>query len=116
MAMDGTMRRRCIGGLALLAALGMLIAGETVLKSRLGAAEFLFYWLLCFGFTATAIVVAFLDVQALQRRTRQEQKDLLDSTLRKIESEARSKKQPAPRSGSATRSVQPTRRPGSGSR
>ena len=91
MALDATARRRWFGAVVLLAALGMLICGETVLKGKLGDLTFIGYWLVCFGFTGLAIVVAFLDARALQRRTRQEQRDLFEATLKQIETEARTR-------------------------
>ena len=97
MALDATARRRWFGALVLLAALGMLISGETVLKGRLGNLAFIFYWLICFGFTGLAILIAFLDVRALQRRTRQEQHDLFESTLKQIEREAKARPRPPDR-------------------
>ena len=91
MALDATARRRWLGALVLLAALGMLIGGETVLKGKLDGLAFIFYWLVCFGFTGLAIVIAFLDARALQRRTHQEQRDLFATTLKQIETEAKAK-------------------------
>jgi hypothetical protein len=92
MGLDATARRRWFGAIVLTAALLMLIAGETVLQGRLKELGFLLYWALCFGFTCLAIIVAFLDVRALGRRTRQEQRDLLESTLKKIQRDARDKR------------------------
>src|ERR1043166_5697766 len=66
--------------------------GETALKGRLGEIAFLAYWLVCLALTGLAIFIAFLDVRALQRRTRQEHRDLLDSTLKEIETDARRRK------------------------
>ena len=92
MGLDARARRRWFGGAALAAALGMLIAGETVLRGRLSAESFLLYWLVCFLLTGAAIFAAFLDVRALQREIRQEQRELLDVTLETIEKEARGKR------------------------
>ena len=91
MALDATARRRWFGAVVLLAALAMLICGETVLKGKLGDLTFIGYWLVCFALTGLAIVVAFLDARALQRRTRQEQRDLFEATLKQIETEARAR-------------------------
>jgi hypothetical protein len=91
MALDATTRRRWFGALVLLAALGMLIGGETVLKGKLENLAFIFYWLVCFGFTGLAILIAILDARALQRRTRLEQHDLFEITLKQIETEAKAK-------------------------
>jgi membrane protein implicated in regulation of membrane protease activity len=91
MALDATIRRRWFGAVVLLAALGMLICGETVLKGKLGDLTFIAYWLVCFALTGLAIVVAFLDARALQRQTRQEQRDLFETTLKEIQAEARTR-------------------------
>jgi len=77
--------------MVLLAALGMLVAGETLLKGHLRGIGFLVYWGGCFALTGVAFLIAFLDVLTLRRRLREEQRELLDKTLRKIEAEAREK-------------------------
>jgi hypothetical protein len=84
MERSSTSIRRTIGGLALFAALALLVAGETALKGRLQNLAFIFYWLTCMALTAIAIGAAFLDVRALQRRTRREQEDLLEATFKEI--------------------------------
>ena len=89
MEMHATGRRRWLGGLALLLAMLMLVSGETVLKGRLKDVLFVLYWIVCFLLTGLAIIVAFLDVRALQRATREEQRDLVQSTLKEIEAKAR---------------------------
>ena len=91
MALDTTARRRWFGALALLAALGMLICGQTVLSGKLGSLPLMLYWLVCFALTGLAILIAFLDARALQRRTRQEQRDLFEASLREIETEAKAR-------------------------
>ena len=92
MGLEAASRRRWFGAATLFAALAMLIAGETFLKGRLSDLAFLCYWLICFALTTLAIFIAFLDVRAVQRRVRQEQRDLLDSTLKKIERDAQGKR------------------------
>jgi membrane protein implicated in regulation of membrane protease activity len=89
MAIDATTRRRWFGAVVLLAALAMLICGETVLKGKLADLTFIAYWLVCLALTGLAVVVAFLDARALQRRTLQEQRDLFKTTLKEIQSRAR---------------------------
>jgi len=91
MAFDATTRRRWFGALALLAALGMLIAGETLLKGRLGNLAFICYWLVCLAFTGLAILIAFLDVRSLRHQSRREQRELFETTLKEIETEANAK-------------------------
>ncbi len=92
MPLDSTARRRWLGVLVLVGALGMLIAGQTVLKARLGGTGFLAYWIVCLVLTLTAMVVACIDAAALQRRTRQEHRDLLQKALNDIEAEARARR------------------------
>lgn len=84
-------RRRWLGAGCLVAALAMLVAGETVLHGRLDGYAFLLFWLACFAFTGSAIVVAFLDVSALRSRTRNEQRELVENTLKEIEQSKRRK-------------------------
>jgi uncharacterized membrane protein YcjF (UPF0283 family) len=84
-------RRRRLGVLFLLAALAMLVAGETLLKDRFSKAGFLVYWLACLGFTLMAMVVAWLDALAIRQRSRIEQREFLEETLREI---ARKKRVP----------------------
>jgi len=92
MAFDATTRRRWGGILVLIGALGMLIAGETVLQGRLQNVAFVLYWLLCLILTTAAIIIAFLDARALRRQTREEARDLLQSTLKEIETDAKARR------------------------
>ena len=91
MALDATARRRWFGALVLLAALGMLIGGQTFLKGKLENLGFIIYWLVCFGLTGLAILIALLDARAVARRTHQEQHDLFENTLKQIEAEAKAR-------------------------
>ena len=91
MHMGATARRRWIGAVALIIALGMLIAGQTVFKERLQNLAFLLYWCGCFACTCAAIVLAYVDARAVQQRTRKEARDLLQTALHDIEIEARTK-------------------------
>ena len=70
----------------------MLIAGQTFLGDRLKGATYLLYWLVCFALTFCAIITAFLDIRALQRHVHEEQRGLLEGTIKKIETEAKSRK------------------------
>jgi hypothetical protein len=89
--MDATVRRRWVGGVALVTALAMLVGGDMVLKEKPGGLVPLIYWLGCLGLTVLAMIVAFADVRALAQRTRREQRELFEATLRKIETEAQNK-------------------------
>jgi len=93
MGLDATARRRLFGGFLLGAALTMLICGQTVLENHLRQVSFLIYWAICFVLTGLAAIVALRDLRALQHRTRQQQKELFDSTLKEIEKEARDRNQ-----------------------
>jgi hypothetical protein len=94
MASDATARRRGFGALLVAVALAMLIAGQTVLSGRLNPLEFMVYWLVCLLLTGAAIVAAFLDLRALQRRNLHEQRRLFQATLEQIANEARTKAPP----------------------
>ena len=91
MALDAIARRRWLGVLALLAALVMLVGGQTVLAGRLEGVIFLAYWLVCFGFTLLAIVIALWDARTLRRQSRQDARALLHSTLNEIITDAKAK-------------------------
>jgi hypothetical protein len=80
--------------LALLAALAMLIIGETVLEGKLGIMAFLAYWLVCSLLTGAAILIAFADARAVAQRTQREHRELIESTLKDIETEAARRKRP----------------------
>ncbi len=82
-------RRRWFGVFFLIIAAGMLIWGQTILKPHLEGAGFVIYWLACMGFTALAMLTALLDVRAVRRRTRDQQREL----LRKIFDERESNKE-----------------------
>jgi hypothetical protein len=70
-------RRRWFGVFFLIIAAGMLIWGQTFLKPYLEGLEFVIYWLACMGFTALAMGTALLDIWAVRRRTRDQQRDLI---------------------------------------
>jgi hypothetical protein len=99
MGLDATARRRWFGAIVVVLALAMLVLGETTLKGTLGGVAFLFYWLVCFVLIILAIGVAFRDVRAIQDEVRTEQRTLLESTLKDIENEARSKQKRAKKNG-----------------
>src|SRR5213596_2472607 len=70
-------RRRWFSVFFLIIAAGMLIWGQTLLKPYLEGVGFVIYWLACMGFTALAMLTALLDIWAVRRRTRDQQRDLL---------------------------------------
>ena len=77
-------RRRWLGGIFLGVAIVMLVAGQvcdTLLRERLGRSGFLIFWMICFLFTFLAILVAFVDLMVVRRRTAEEQRALLEDTL-----------------------------------
>lgn len=86
MAEKRELRRRALSAVFLLAALGMLLAGETLLKARLGAepVTFLIYWMGCFALVGLAFLMAVLELAVMRRRARAEQRELLESTLRQM--------------------------------
>ena len=72
-------------GLVFLAiALVMLVLGETLLRQSLNGVSFVVYWMVCLVCTALAILFAFLDVAVVQRQAREQQRELLEKTIREI--------------------------------
>jgi len=92
MGMDATARRRWFGGLVLAGAVGMLVAGETMLKGMLLGLGFWVYWLICFFLTGLAMLIALRDAKAMLQRTGREQRDLLESTLKDIQKDAQARR------------------------
>jgi hypothetical protein len=74
-------RRRWFGVFFLILAVGMLIWGQTVLEPHLQGVVYLVYWFGCFLMTLIAVVIALLDVRALRRHSREEQRELIERTL-----------------------------------
>ena len=84
-------RRRWFGMFFLLIAAGMLIWGQTILKPLLEGIAFVLYWVACLAFTGLALVTALLDIWAVRRRTREQQRDLLQRILDEGESNKETK-------------------------
>ena len=79
--------RRWLGLFFLAVAFGMLIWGQTVLRTRLQGVTFLIYWACCFLFTLAAIITALLDVRATRKRAQNEHNELVRRTLEELERE-----------------------------
>ena len=98
MAEKSDIVRRGLGAIFLLAALVMLVVGESVLNERLRShpLEFVGFWLACFAFVGLAFLMAMLDMAAVRRRVRREELELVASTMRQItrEKEAKSNQRP----------------------
>lgn|SRR5690349_907013 len=99
MGLGATARRRWFGAIVLAVALLMLVLGQTVLEGRIRGLGFVAYWVICFILVCLAIVVAFRDAKAVQHEVRSEQRELLESTLKDIENEARDRRKQAKRNG-----------------
>ena len=84
-------RRRWFGVFFLLIAAGMLIWGQTLLKPYLQGIGFVLYWLACMAFTGLALLTALLDIWAVRRRTREQQRDLLQRIFDEGESHKENK-------------------------
>jgi hypothetical protein len=93
MSHNADRRRRGTGLLFLGFAAGMLIAGETILSARLRQSPWLtiIYWLACFGAVILAMIVALLDFWIVRRRSRAEQRGLLQETLDNIAHEKKTR-------------------------
>jgi hypothetical protein len=88
---DAKTRRRWFGAFCLLTAIIMLIAGETVLSGRLSGFGLIGYWLGCLVLTALAAGAAVIDAARVGTENRDEQRALIESTLREIEREKQSR-------------------------
>ena len=69
----------------------MLIWGQTILKPYLEGIGFVLYWLACMAFVALALLTALLDISAVRRRTREQQRDLLQRIFDEGESSEENK-------------------------
>jgi hypothetical protein len=69
---------------SLIASAMMLLSGETLLRGHLGRIGFVVFWMVCFGFTMLAMLMALLDLSLVQRRAREQQRKLLEGTLGEI--------------------------------
>ena len=92
MIADNKTRRRWFGAVCLFAAIVMLIAGETVLSGQLSGVALIGYWLACLVLTALAAGTAVIDASRVGAENRDEQRALIESTLREIEREKQSRK------------------------
>ncbi len=79
--------RRLLGALFLLLAVAMLLAGETLLKQRLGPLATLLYWTAAIVATLAAIFCALLDLGRSMRDSHREQREMIEQTLHEIEAE-----------------------------
>ena len=69
-------RRRWFGTLFLIIAIGMLIWGQSVFRSRLEGMGFILYWLACIFFTGLAFLTAIRDFRAVRQHSREEHRNL----------------------------------------
>jgi hypothetical protein len=77
MAYSPDLSLRRLGLLFLAAAMLMLLFGQTLLEPHLGRGLlFIIYWLICFGFTILAMLVAVLDIWVVRTRARHDQETL----------------------------------------
>lgn len=64
----------------------MLVVGDIKPTLDSSHAGFVFYWVTCFVLAALAMGAAILDLGAVRREAREEQRALLEKTLGEIES------------------------------
>jgi hypothetical protein len=74
--------RRWATGVFLGLACLMLLLGLTVFSRHLQKISFLIYWLVCFLFTGLAAILALVDMVIIRQKSRDEQSDLIESTLK----------------------------------
>ena len=86
--------RRKIGTTCIVIAVAMLIAGETILDGKLRGIPLLCYWLACFIFTAIAAAAAIMEAARVGIEGRNEQRGLIEETIRQIERDKTSDDKP----------------------
>jgi len=86
--------RRKLGVVFIIVPMGMILLGQTILKSRLDGVPFLIYWLVCFAFTFAAIFVALLDLRSIRRQIREETREVFERSLEQIQREGEAKQSP----------------------
>jgi len=74
--------RRWLAGICLALACLMVLLGLTVFEGRLKSFQFIGYWGACFCLTALAAFSALMELVLLGRQLRQEQRTLIEETLR----------------------------------
>lgn len=79
--------RRLFGAVCLVVAVVMLLAGETKPAEGDNLVRFVGYWIICFVLAGLAMAAAILDLSAVRREARAEQRKLLEHTLLDIEAE-----------------------------
>ena len=92
MAKLGNPRRRRLGTICLMIAVGMLVAGQTVFEPLLFGRRFLVYWLVCFLFTFLAMLAAFSEWLAVWMQAREEQRNLLKQAMTSVERDAETRR------------------------
>jgi purine-cytosine permease-like protein len=75
---------RWLATICLGVSVGMVVVGESLLKERLRAEAFIYYWLVCIIFTFLTMVIALADYWVVRRRLHREQKALFQEALRAI--------------------------------
>ena len=75
---------RWLATACLAVSVGMVIVGESLLKERLRAEAFIYYWLICIVFTFLTMVIALVDYWMVRRRLHREQRELFQEALRMI--------------------------------
>ena len=79
--------RRSLGGVCLVGAVAMLAAGDTKPTTGTNNLSFPIYWLTCFLLATVAMLMAVLDLFAVRREARREQRSLFQETLGQIQAE-----------------------------
>ena len=95
MKFNAKFRRRLFGSVCLIAAVVMLVVGETRLAPDASPLAFAGYWLACLVLAMMAMGAAIWDLGAVRREAREGQRSLLENALHEIEAE-KQRRQTAP--------------------
>jgi hypothetical protein len=75
---------RWLAATTLFSSVGMVVAGEFLLKERLHAETFIYYWLVCIGLTFLTMMLALADFWLVRRRLHRQQRALLAEALHAV--------------------------------
>ncbi|MDB6054000.1 MAG: hypothetical protein JWN25_1523 [Verrucomicrobiales bacterium] len=82
--------RRILGAVLLTLSGLQVVGGLTFLETflrRTSPIVYILYWIVCFGFTGLALMIALLDAMLVRRESSDQHKKLIEDTLRLVEKE-----------------------------
>ncbi len=75
---------RWLASATLSSSVAMVAVGEFLLKNRLHAEVFIYYWMVCIAFTFITMMLALADFWLVRRRMHRRQRELLAEALEAV--------------------------------